>query len=207
MAEPIDSLRLFLADPVVDYSDTSWGDGVRLVYFTSHKPILATPDVSVDGTPVTPTVTLATGKLDFATALADTKLVVVNYQATVFTDAQLQSFFDTSGGGVNLDLAAAAGWRAKAARYVEEVEFSADGLQVNNSTKYRAALQQAQAYEAKGKSPEAALIYSDAVPYVGGIDVDDKELEEDDTARVKPAFVRNMMRPFSNEGNTSEDVG
>jgi len=211
VAEPIDSLRVMLNDPITDYTDTAYGDGVKTTFYTSHKPLYATPSVSVDGSAASPTVTLSSGKLVFLAAPGDGLLVVAEYQATVFTDAQIQSFFDVSGLGANLDLAAAAGWRARAARYVEEVNFTADGVEVQNSTKYRAALQQALAYEQKGNSASALFYYSSGIPTAGGIDTDEKRYQEEDTYRVKPAFARDMMRPefdtvTAAQRITSEDV-
>jgi len=214
VADPIDTLRLLLNDVIMDYTDSVHADGIQDTFYSSHKPMLSAPDVSVDGSAATPTVTQATGKMVFLSVPTEDQLVVAAYTAAMFTDAEIQMFFDRFGAGVNYDLAAAAGWRAKAAKFVEEVSFTADGLEVQNSAKYRAALQQAMEFERKGKSPEAQLAAAGGeggVPYVGGIDKDDKQMEEEDTSRVKPAFARDMMRPSFDTitlaiGNTSEDV-
>ena len=201
MADPVDSLRVMIDDAVLDYFDVSIADGTHSIFLLSHRPVIGTPSVTDDGNVVSTsdyTVTDASGKIEFDTAPTAGHSIGVEYSSAMFTDAELTLFFTRDGLGTSYELAASAAWKAKAAKYVEEVNFSADGVEVQNSTKVRAALQMATIY--KQASEDAVSGGTTALPYFGGIDKDDKKIDVEDNTVVEPAFKRRMHDNYNTTG-------
>lgn len=196
-AAQITRVRVHLADQLTWYEDYANGDASGTVFWLSHFPVYAdTETVSLGGTvqgTAAYTLTDASGKLVFAAAPpSGTNNVKALYEASVFTDAEVDDFYDEEG-QANVLAAAAAGWRAKAGKYATEFDFSSDGSRYERSQQTENCLKMADKYDdlASRQVPTSA---GTGGIYAGGISQDDKDTVEDDTDRVEPAFIRGLMR-------------
>ncbi len=119
-ADQISRVRLFIDDPLTVYLDQASGNGSGTVFWLSHKPVYAdTEAIAVGGTvqgTAAYTLADASGRLAFVTAPpTGTNNVVVEYQASLLTDAEIDDLFDGEGQS-NILRAAALGWRLKAGK-------------------------------------------------------------------------------------------
>jgi hypothetical protein len=96
--------------------------------------------------------------------------------------------------------AAAAAARAIAAKYARQVDKAVGDLRLSAS-------QRAAHYQALAATLTRRAQIAGAVPFAGGISASDKQAQDDDIDRVRPAFSRDMQSVPGNEPADLDQLG
>lgn len=198
----IAQVRALLGDMPRWDRQVATGDGVTKKFIVSALPIIAGSEaVTVNSTAVTNpanyTVDYDLGLFTFVTAPGAGQEIVVQFSYAELSDATITGLLALRD---NAYFAAVMGARALAGKYASLVDKDVGDLSIKWSQRSKAWADLAKGLQAG--APVGALGGLIA-PYAGGISRSDKQLDETNTDRVKPAFTRTLHDP---DGDWPDDA-
>lgn len=184
----LSDIRVLIGDIAEFDRQTATGDGASTKYQVTSYPIITDSDsVTVGGTAKTRgtdyTVDVERGVITFTTAPSNAAAVVIFYNYAQLSDESINALVVLKD-----DTYAAAAMAAEslAAKYARISDLKVGDLSISYS-------QRAKDYrEMAARLWVLAARAAVRTPYAGGISIADKEIDQDNTDRVQPAFSVGM---------------